>query len=168
MSFAFLYIHPMADGNSRISRLLNNFVPRRDCAAPLPAQFILPVPATIPSSVSDRRSCDKRPRVALPPADALIRRRLAIRSCTHLRRGRALQPGVRRLPQCAARPAPSRHDGPRRILRRRGAGHHRTGDAQGGDLHAQTSRHTPAGRGSDRRPRRGHRSHDPIRARQLF
>ena len=44
-SFGFVYIHPMADGNGRISRFLVNDVLRRDGAVPEP--FILPISATI-------------------------------------------------------------------------------------------------------------------------
>ncbi len=57
ISFGFVYIHPMADGNGRISRFLINDVLRRDGA--LPAPFILPVSATITSSSANRRSYDQ-------------------------------------------------------------------------------------------------------------
>lgn len=56
LSFGFVYIHPMSDGNGRISRFLVNDVLRRDGAVPEP--FILPVSATINSSVIKRRGYD--------------------------------------------------------------------------------------------------------------
>lgn len=56
LSFGFVYIHPMSDGNGRISRFLINDVLRRDGAIPEP--FILPVSATITSSVINRRGYD--------------------------------------------------------------------------------------------------------------
>ena len=57
LSFGFVYIHPMSDGNGRISRFLVNDVLRRDKAVPEP--FILPVSATITSSVINRRGYDQ-------------------------------------------------------------------------------------------------------------
>lgn len=57
LSFGFVYIHPMSDGNGRISRFLINDVLRRDKA--IPAPFILPVSATITSSIVNRRGYDQ-------------------------------------------------------------------------------------------------------------
>ncbi|MDH0342065.1 Fic family protein [Chromobacterium haemolyticum] len=57
LSFGFVYIHPMADGNGRISRFLINDVLRRDGAVPAP--FILPVSATITSTTVNRRGYDQ-------------------------------------------------------------------------------------------------------------
>lgn len=57
LSFGFVYIHPMSDGNGRISRFLVNDVLRRDGAVPEP--FILPVSATITHSVVNRRGYDQ-------------------------------------------------------------------------------------------------------------
>ncbi len=57
ISFGFVYIHPMSDGNGRISRFLINDVLRRDHA--IPAPFILPVSATITSSIVNRRGYDQ-------------------------------------------------------------------------------------------------------------
>ncbi len=57
LSFGFVYIHPMSDGNGRISRFLINDVLRRDKAIPEP--FVLPVSATITSSVVNRRGYDQ-------------------------------------------------------------------------------------------------------------
>jgi len=57
LSFGFVYIHPMSDGNGRLSRFLVNDVLRRDGAVPEP--FILPVSATITSSVIKRRGYDQ-------------------------------------------------------------------------------------------------------------
>jgi Fic/DOC family len=51
-SFGFVYIHPMADGNGRISRFLVNDVLRRDGAVPRP--FILPISATITENAQNR------------------------------------------------------------------------------------------------------------------
>lgn len=57
LSFGFVYIHPMSDGNGRISRFLINDVLRRDKA--IPAPFILPMSASIASTVLNRRSYDQ-------------------------------------------------------------------------------------------------------------
>ena len=57
LSFGFVYIHPLADANGRVSRFLINEVLRRDGAFPPP--FILPISATITSTVIDRRSYDQ-------------------------------------------------------------------------------------------------------------
>ena len=57
LSFGFVYIHPMSDGNGRISRFLVNDVLRRDRAVPDP--FILPVSATIAGTVVNRRGYDQ-------------------------------------------------------------------------------------------------------------
>lgn len=57
LSFGFVYIHPMSDGNGRISRFLINDVLRRDGV--IPAPFILPVSATITSTAADRRRYDQ-------------------------------------------------------------------------------------------------------------
>lgn len=57
ISFGFVYIHPLVDGNGRISRFLVNDVLRRDGAVPAP--FILPVSATIISTANTRRSYDQ-------------------------------------------------------------------------------------------------------------
>jgi hypothetical protein len=57
LSFGFVYIHPMSDGNGRISRFLVNDTLRRDKAVPAP--FILPISATITSTVVNRRGYDQ-------------------------------------------------------------------------------------------------------------
>ena len=57
LSFGFVYIHPMSDGNGRISRFLVNDVLRRDGAAPAP--IIVPVSATIAGSAAGRRGYDR-------------------------------------------------------------------------------------------------------------
>lgn len=56
-SFGFVFIHPMADGNGRISRFLVNDVLRRDGAVPDP--FILPISATIMNSTHERVGYDR-------------------------------------------------------------------------------------------------------------
>lgn len=56
-SFGFVYIHPMADGNGRISRFLINDILRRDGLVPAP--LILPVSATIADSTQARAAYDK-------------------------------------------------------------------------------------------------------------
>lgn len=56
-SFGFVFIHPMSDGNGRISRFLVNDVLRRDNAVPAP--FILPISATITHSSSERVEYDR-------------------------------------------------------------------------------------------------------------
>lgn len=56
-SFGFIYIHPMADGNGRISRFLVNDILRRDGAVPKP--FILPISATITHSSTARVGYDQ-------------------------------------------------------------------------------------------------------------
>lgn len=57
ISFGFVYIHPMADGNGRISRFLVNDVLRRDGAVPAP--FILPISVTITSNAISRHGYDQ-------------------------------------------------------------------------------------------------------------
>lgn len=57
MSFGFVYIHPMTDGNGRISRFFINDMLRRDGAIPDP--FILPVSAAIMSSPKNRKAYDQ-------------------------------------------------------------------------------------------------------------
>jgi hypothetical protein len=64
-SFGFVYIHPMADGNGRISRFLINDVLRRDGAVPAP--FILPVSATITDSARERAGYDRSLEVLSKP-----------------------------------------------------------------------------------------------------
>lgn len=56
-SFGFVYIHPMSDGNGRISRFLVNDVLRRDGAVPEP--FILPISATITDKTQHRAGYDR-------------------------------------------------------------------------------------------------------------
>ncbi|GAA5235717.1 Fic family protein [Verticiella sediminum] len=56
LSFGFVYIHPMVDGNGRISRFLINDTLRRDGMVPSP--LILPVSATITQSVVRRQGYD--------------------------------------------------------------------------------------------------------------
>ena len=51
LSFGFVYIHPMTDGNGRISRFLVNDTLRRDGAVPDP--YILPISAVIAHSSRD-------------------------------------------------------------------------------------------------------------------
>jgi hypothetical protein len=48
LSFGFVYLHPMVDGNGRISRFLINDVLRRDGAVPAP--YIVPVSASLQRS----------------------------------------------------------------------------------------------------------------------
>lgn len=57
ISFGFVYIHPMADGNGRISRFLINDVLRRDGV--LPAPIILPVSAAISANLAARAKYDE-------------------------------------------------------------------------------------------------------------
>ena len=56
-AFAFVYIHPMADGNGRVHRFLVNDMLRRDGAIPDPV--ILPVSAVITSDAGERRAYDQ-------------------------------------------------------------------------------------------------------------
>ncbi len=56
-SFGFVYIHPMADGNGRISRFLINDILRRDGV--VSGGIILPVSATITHSERDRVMYDE-------------------------------------------------------------------------------------------------------------
>jgi hypothetical protein len=51
LSFGFVYIHPLTDGNGRISRFLVNDILRRDGALPEP--FVLPVSAVISAAIRD-------------------------------------------------------------------------------------------------------------------
>lgn len=56
-AFAFVYIHPMADGNGRVHRFLINDILRRDGAIPDPV--ILPVSAVITSEASEQRAYEQ-------------------------------------------------------------------------------------------------------------
>lgn len=56
-SFGFVYIHPLADGNGRVHRLLINDVLRRDGVVPEPV--ILPVSALITDDPGQRRYYDR-------------------------------------------------------------------------------------------------------------
>ncbi|WP_158158479.1 Fic family protein [Pseudomonas sp.] len=56
-SFGFVYVHPMADGNGRLSRFLINDVLRRDGA--IPAPIILPISATITNSTYNKAAYDQ-------------------------------------------------------------------------------------------------------------
>lgn len=56
-SFGFVFLHPLADGNGRVSRFLINDVLRRDGVVPEP--FILPVSAAITSSAIRRAEYDR-------------------------------------------------------------------------------------------------------------
>ena len=56
-SFAFVYIHPLADGNGRISRFLVNDILRRDGVVPPP--LVLPISATIADSAYARADYDR-------------------------------------------------------------------------------------------------------------
>jgi hypothetical protein len=64
-SFGFVYIHPMADGNGRISRFLVNDILRRDGAAPAP--FILPISAAITHTPKARAGYDRSLEVFSKP-----------------------------------------------------------------------------------------------------
>ncbi|MBN2979140.1 Fic family protein [Pseudomonas lactucae] len=57
IAFAFVYIHPMRDGNGRIHRFLINDILIRDTA--VPEGVILPVSATITSSIDFRARYDR-------------------------------------------------------------------------------------------------------------
>jgi hypothetical protein len=56
-AFGFVYIHPLADGNGRVHRLLVNDVLRRDGVVQEP--MILPVSSLIASDASERRAYDR-------------------------------------------------------------------------------------------------------------
>ncbi|MFW9079096.1 Fic family protein [Pseudomonas sp. P2757] len=55
-AFAFVYIHPLADGNGRVHRFLINDILRRDGAIPDPV--ILPISAVITDDSGERRAYD--------------------------------------------------------------------------------------------------------------
>lgn len=57
IAFAFVYVHPMRDGNGRIHRFLINDTLQRDKA--IPANVILPVSATITNSTRERADYDE-------------------------------------------------------------------------------------------------------------
>lgn len=57
VSFGFVFIHPLADGNGRISRFLINDTLRRDLAVPAP--LLLPVSSTINKNAASRIAYDK-------------------------------------------------------------------------------------------------------------
>lgn len=56
-AFAFVYIHPMADGNGRVHRFLINDILRRDGVIPDPV--ILPISAVITADPGERRAYDQ-------------------------------------------------------------------------------------------------------------
>jgi hypothetical protein len=56
VSFAFVYLHPLADGNGRVHRFLINHLLAADKA--VPANLIVPVSATIAGSVKGRADYD--------------------------------------------------------------------------------------------------------------
>lgn len=56
-AFAFVYIHPLADGNGRVHRFLINDLLRRDGVIPDPV--ILPVSAVITDDSAERRAYDR-------------------------------------------------------------------------------------------------------------
>ncbi len=56
-AFAFVYIHPMADGNGRVHRFLINDILRRDGVVPDP--IILPISAVITADPGERRAYDQ-------------------------------------------------------------------------------------------------------------
>lgn len=56
LSFGFVYVHPLGDGNGRLSRFLINDILRRDGF--LPAPVILPVSAVISESATRRAAYD--------------------------------------------------------------------------------------------------------------
>lgn len=65
LSFGLVYIHPLADGNGRISRFLINDTLRRDGV--LPAPVILPVSAVISASAPHRHAYDQALEVFSKP-----------------------------------------------------------------------------------------------------
>jgi len=56
-SFGFVYIHPLADGNGRVHRLLINDILRRDGTVPAP--YIIPVSGLIAKSSAERMRYDR-------------------------------------------------------------------------------------------------------------
>jgi hypothetical protein len=56
VSFAFVYIHPLADGNGRVQRILINDILRRGGVIADPV--ILPVPAVVSSGAGEKRADD--------------------------------------------------------------------------------------------------------------
>lgn len=56
-AFGFVYIHPLADGNGRVHRLLVNDILRRDGVIPDPV--ILPISAVIADDAGERRGYDR-------------------------------------------------------------------------------------------------------------
>ncbi|QBQ95714.1 Fic family protein [Paraburkholderia pallida] len=57
VSFGFVYIHPLADGNGRVHRFLINDILRRDNAVPRP--FVLPISAAITSKAQHLAAYDQ-------------------------------------------------------------------------------------------------------------
>lgn len=70
-AFAFVYIHPMADGNGRVHRFLINDVLRRDGV--IPAPVILPVSAVIDADAAERRAYNDVLDTVSKPLMAAIR-----------------------------------------------------------------------------------------------
>lgn len=65
LSFGLVYIHPLADGNGRVSRFLINDTLRRDGVIPVPV--ILPVSAVISESAQHRQAYDQALEVFSQP-----------------------------------------------------------------------------------------------------
>lgn len=70
-AFAFVYIHPMADGNGRVHRFLINDVLRRDGV--IPAPVILPVSAVIDADAGERRAYNEVLDVVSKPLMEAVR-----------------------------------------------------------------------------------------------
>jgi len=79
-AFGFVYIHPLADGNGRVHRLLINDLLRRDGALPDPV--ILPVSAVITEDAAERRAYDQVLDAVSAPLMAHVRDRVAFNPTT--------------------------------------------------------------------------------------
>lgn len=86
-SFAFVFLHPLADGNGRIHRFLLNDVLRRD--GTIPAPFILPVSALISDHSVERARYDS----SLEAYSKLLMARFA-QACTFTHEPQVMPDGV--------------------------------------------------------------------------
>lgn len=137
-SFGFVYLHPMVDGNGRISRFLINDVLRRDGA--LPAPYIVPISAILQKADLRPLSYDAALELFSRPFMQQYQRHWSLGPGQRGGRWGGVQPTVRSLQGSAAYLALSRPDAPCHLSRRRARCDHRAGNASRGAIPATARR----------------------------